>query len=1223
VAGVRIRTGYSFRAAVGLLPQAMARLVECKYPAAPITDRASTFGFVKWAKLAAKNNLRPCFGVELAVSADIHEKKNSTDYWTFLAIDDIAAVNKLVQLATSQFYYEAILNYEQASKAEGVIKVAGYRSDLTQFEPAENLYVSLAPSCSKGYIRDALNKGHQLAACSDNKWTSPTRDDQLLYETIIGRETSLQSYDQFLQTTDEWFASMKHKVDRSVAERAMANSLAILEQSTAQLRKSTLLTPEKPMTLRAMCEEGAKKLGCDLTDPVYAARLDRELALFAEKKFDDYIYIIADICQWSRARLLTGPARGSAAGSLSCYLLGITTIDSVRWGLIFERFVDVSRNDAPDIDIDFDPNHREEVLNYMCQKYGTDRVARIGSVALYKGSSSLNEAGAALRVPRWKCNAVSESLLKRSGGDARALDTLEDTFKSLPAGQDLLRDHPEMNIVTRMEGHPRHHSQHAAGVVITNEPAINYAAIDARTGTLMCDKKDAEDLNLLKIDCLGLTQLSTFAYALELAGLDRLALESIPLDDQGAFEILNEAKFCGIFQFNGMALQSIVKQFTVECFDDIVAITALARPGPLASGNAHEWVRRKNKVHEVTYPHDMFAPYLNDTLGIVLFQEQVMEISRNVGDLSWEDVSSLRKAMSKSLGKEYFDKFGDKWKAGAIAKGGEPEAMNKVWDALCSYGSWCLSGKTKLVNPHPNQYFSSQVITLKQLYDSGGIVPKSKCNRRQKLLSWVGAGLKPQPNIKVLYSGKKETWLVKTASGNNIRSTMQHAFMVHDFSFKQLSELSVGDSVMIKGSQQLTARKTKSGVGRGAHNRWPMERAGTPFLNGKRGNRAKVLKRDPICTRCHIKPTQEVHHKNFDHKDHRMSNLSGVCRKCHKKYHSEAGIVPVPYQKGKTVKPDEIVFIGDPKVEDVYDIEMPAPHHNFLANDFVVHNSFNKSHAVSYGIISYQCLWLKANFPFEFAAATLTNEADPDKQIMMLREMVQEGYDYIPIDTQKSTDKWTVGEVNGKRVLIGPFTNIKGVGAKTIDKILQARKDGRKLPAAVLKLVNESTNRLGSLFPIGDAFKRVLPNPDERGFKKPKRIKDIVILSQDYEVTVFCVLGKINPRDENEAVNVARRGGKVLVNEPTASLNLQLTDDTDTIFGKVSRWDYDRLAKEIVERGRTGKCLYVITGKVKGGSNSSFRMMKIESVTYVGDLVAVQEKKAESEEEQDEQLSMF
>lgn len=340
---IRVRTGYSFRAAVGNISEVMNRIVACGYACAPITDRASTFGWVRWSKLAKGCGLKPVFGVELAVVDDLQQKKNRTDYWSFIAVEDISFINRLVQLATSQFYYNAQLTYQQACSAEGVIKIAGYRSDLLQFEQSENLYVSLAPSCSKGYIRDALNKGHKLAACSDNKWTSPTRDDQLLYETIVGRESSLQSYDQHIQSPDEWFTSVQHKVDRSVAEQAMANSLAILQQSTAQLKKSTLLTPEKPMTLRAMCEEGANKLGCDLTDPIYAARLDRELELIEQKQFEDYFVILSDMVKFARANMIVGCARGSAAGSLVCYLLQITAVDSVRYNLLFERFLDVNR----------------------------------------------------------------------------------------------------------------------------------------------------------------------------------------------------------------------------------------------------------------------------------------------------------------------------------------------------------------------------------------------------------------------------------------------------------------------------------------------------------------------------------------------------------------------------------------------------------------------------------------------------------------------------------------------------------------------------------------------------------------------------------------------------------------------------------------------------------------------------------------------------------------
>lgn len=947
----RIRTGYSFRTATGKLELVMNRLVEAGYQYAPITDRASCFAWVRWAKYAKKAGLRPAFGIELGVTESLNAKKLTLDYWTFIAKDDLTDLNELFELATTQFRYEPLLTYEQAQSAKNLFKVVGHRSNLDLVEPAYDLFVSLSPSCAKGYIAKAQEKGHGLVACSDNKYT--TKDDLALYEVVCGRAASTQSYDQHIQSEAEWRKSIAHVVGEEAAQNAWLNANAILQASSATLQKGTLLTPEKPATLRAMCLEGAKKLACDLSNPVYQARLDKELGLIDEKKFEDYFYIIADLVQWARARMIVGPARGSSCGSLVCYLLEITTVDPIPYGLIFERFIDIHRDDLPDIDIDFSDQQRYLVFDYLKQKYGAERVVRLGAVSTYGAAAAMKEAGAALGVPKWRCDTVVESLLKRSSGDARALDSLGDTFLTMPAGQELIKDFPEMLIAAKMEGHPRHYTQHAAGIVITQQKVSKYVAVDRRTGAAQCDKKDAEELNLLKIDALGLTQLSVFEYALELAGLPRLTLETIPKDDAAALKSLDDGKFSGIFQFNGQALQSIVKQFEVKSLDDIVSVTALARPGPLASGGAHEWVKRKNGVHSVSYPHPIFEPYLKDTMGIVLYQEQVMEIGRNIGDLSWGDVTALRKAMSKSLGKEYFDQFGDRWKLGAVAKGGDPKTMDKVWDDLCAYGSW----------------------------------------------------------------------------------------------------------------------------------------------------------------------------------------------------------------------------------------------------------SFNKSHAVAYGLISYQCCWLKAHYPFEFAAASLTHEKDPDKQLQLLREMVSEGYNYIPVDPQRSTDKWTVGLKDGKRCLVGPFTNVKGIGPKTISTILSARARGEKLPAKALKLMASGKTTIDSLSPIADAFKKALPDPAERNIHTPPtRIKDITIRGEDYDVLIFCVLSKINPRDENEAVNIARRGGKVMTGDLTASLNLQLTDDTDTIFGKVSRWSYKELGKPVVDRGQPGKCLYAIKGTVRGGDPNSFRMVMIKNIRFISDI---------------------
>lgn len=682
----------------------MSRLKEIGAPYAPITDRASTFGFYKWSKLCAKEGLKPVFGVELAVTRETGEKRPPSDYWTFIAQDTLGPINRLVELATNQFYFKPLLTYSQAINAEGVTKICGTRPMFNWDDDEEmadvlagGVHFPLSPSASLAVVNRALAAGMKPVATSDNRFVRP--EDFIFYETLVGRNADSEPTDQFIQSAEQWRQSVKYLASPEVIEAAEANSAAIAEACSASVQKATLPTPDKPQTLQAMCALGAEELGVDLSNPTYAARLARELTLIKDKGFEDYFYIVADIVQWARKQMIVGPARGSSCGSLACYLMKITTIDPIPNGLIFERFIDVNRNDLPDIDIDFSDQQRHLVFEYITNKFGADKVARLGTVANFHPRSAMQECGGALGVPRWETDAVADVLIERSSGDSRALDTLLDTFENTDAGRKLLEKHPQMKIAVRFEGHPRHHSQHAAGVVLSERPITDYVAIDSRTGATMCDKKDAEEgYGLLKIDALGLTQLSIFEDALALAGLPRDHLEGLPMDDPKAFEVINKQQWAGIFQFNGLALQSLAKQTKTVAFEDIVNITALARPGALTSGGATEWITRKNLIQRGTirredlqYPHPLFKPHLEETLGVVTYQEQVMNIGREIGDLSWEDVTLLRKAMSKSLGKEYFDQFGDRWKAGARLKGIPDDVLTKVWDDLCAYGAWCFN----------------------------------------------------------------------------------------------------------------------------------------------------------------------------------------------------------------------------------------------------------------------------------------------------------------------------------------------------------------------------------------------------------------------------------------------------------------------------------------------------------------------------------------------------
>lgn len=945
---MRIRTGYSFKFAVGHLEEVAKRIAELQWEKAPISDRNSTFGFNRWTKLCKKLNMKPVYGVEIGIVKELGEKKPTPDYWTFFAIDSISAVNELVALATANSSKEPLLTYNQALAVVGVVRIMGERTDLESvaFDLPAHTYLALSPSTSMQAYNSAVELGIPLLLTPDNVYTN--KGDTEFYRVALDRRANVQIHSQHITSDYEIAENINWFVPNAAIIKARDNRAQMLALCKAELRKAEMLVPERPQTLLAMCIDGAKRLGVDLEDPVYKARLERELALIKEKNFEDYFYIIVDMIAWAKQRMIVGPARGSSCGSLVCYLTDITTIDPIKYDLIFERFIDINRTDLPDIDIDFSDTRREQVFQYMEQKYGEERVARLGTVGMFKPRSALKASAIALNIPEFRIDKLLSSIVQRSSGDARALQAIEDTLKDTAIGREMIDDYPEIKIAGRLEGHPANASQHAAGIVVTQYPVKEYIAVDSRTRSAMCDKKDAEDLEALKIDALGLTQLSIFERTLELIGVPSVSgwLEKLPTDDQAAFDVLNKKHFAGVFQFAGGALQSLIKQVKrIDHIEDIISITALARPGPMATGGAGAWVRRRTGQEVVQYPHPLFEPTLRGTLGVVMYQEQVMQIGREIGDLSWGDVTALRKAMSKSLGKEFFDQFGDRWKAAAEKKGIERHVLDKVWDDLCAYGSW----------------------------------------------------------------------------------------------------------------------------------------------------------------------------------------------------------------------------------------------------------AFNRSHAVAYGIVSYWCCWLKAHHPVEFAAATLDAESEPSKQIKLLREIADEGIDYVPFDPEVSTDRWVIATRGDKKILVGPLTSVSGIGPAAVNEIISARKRGQPIRPALMKKMTGAKTEIDTLFPVRAAVKRLVPNLAAIGIVSEP--VPIVQVQTDWQgdVMIIGVVRKIAPKDENEEVNVAKRGYKL--DGPTRAINLFFYDDTDEIFCKVSRFDFARLQAEVLEKGRVGKSIYAVKGKV----NPHFRMISVKQIRYLGE----------------------
>lgn len=683
------RTEYSFRMAYGHLEKVFQANEGSGFIG--ICDRHGTWGHVAFQKFCLKNNLKPVFGVELILVDDaelLEQQPSSIVRFIAKNSDGLQEMYNLVSESTrdKHHYYTPRIGVKQHLKtlSNNVYIVTSKPIELDHYD---NVLLDLGPVTRPEGIKWAKEKGIRPIASSDNYYPRPEHKDA--YEVCIGAKAEDKT--TAMHILNEWEWDMEVKAPADFKQLALDTAKAVAEEVDVHLPKAKLVKHDDPRTLEQICREGAVSRGIDLNDPVYAARLKRELDLIAEKQFEDYFYLIADMIVEAKKTMLVGPARGSSCGSLVCYLLYITDIDPIPYNLLFERFIDINRKDLPDIDIDFPDSKRDQVFEYLKVKYGHDCVAQLGTVNRYKAKSTIGDVAKELNIPLSDVDDLKDAILERSGGDSRANFCIIDTFKSLDIGKKTLEKYPELIIAADIEAHARHSGKHAAGLIVTAEPVNRYCSVDYQTGAAQVDKYDAEELDLLKIDALGLRTLSVIEDCLDQIGKSNDWLLNYPLDDQKAFDVLNNGRFTGIFQFEGSALQALANQMKVNQFEDVVALTALARPGPLVSGMANEWIQRRIGNSAVSFEHKMLEEILSYNYGIVVYQEDIMRIAREIGQLTWEDVSSLRKAMSKSLGKEFFDQYKIKFLAGAEVNNYPVKDAENLWDKMNTFGSWAFN----------------------------------------------------------------------------------------------------------------------------------------------------------------------------------------------------------------------------------------------------------------------------------------------------------------------------------------------------------------------------------------------------------------------------------------------------------------------------------------------------------------------------------------------------
>lgn len=669
---LRCRTEFTFRQTFGPVPRVAAAIKELGAPAAGIVD-GGTWGHVRWAKAAAAQGFKPLFGTEFSVTLPDGRKPQA---WA-LAEDTRAFYRFSTALRAKDSDPLALLR-----ESKGVIRFAG--AALTDPDTFDYIDINPAsPVAQRFALALARRTGKPLVLSSANFYPQPT--DYAAFMSIGGREATTP---QHILSEQELRAALRI-LDDDAWKQAVRNTHEVAERCAGALPTAPLIHVDGD--LRALAEEGRRNrlsLGHLASWPQeYEDRLQRELSAIEAKNFESYFIVVADLIAWAKERMLVGPGRGSSAGSLLCYLLGITEVDPIPHGLLFERFIDLTRKDLPDIDIDFSDTKRDQCFDYLAEKYGRNCVARIGNVNTLKPRSVMAEVCKRFGIPDKERFELLNVLIEYSSGDSRYGKGLEDTLNNTDIGRRFMGRNPKAVVMSEVENHAWHTGVHAAGVIVCNVPVDEYCTVGA-DGVAHIDKPDSEYLNLLKIDALGLRTLGIIedthcVTAEELYGLK--------LDDPKVLEVFNQRKYTGIFQFEGQSQRTISAQVHVDNFKTVDHLTALARPGPLGGGATGKYIARKAGQEPVTYTHPALEELLADTYGVVLYQEQVMRIVRDIGKFSWDETTVIRKAMSGRKGKEYFDQQGAKFIAGAAQDKIDGEVAQDIWNEICNFGAWGMN----------------------------------------------------------------------------------------------------------------------------------------------------------------------------------------------------------------------------------------------------------------------------------------------------------------------------------------------------------------------------------------------------------------------------------------------------------------------------------------------------------------------------------------------------
>ena len=721
---------YSLLDGVPSPEELVQRAAELDMPALALTDHDALYGAPRFVQAARQAGIKPILAAELTLT-------NGGGCLTLLAENDAGYANlcRLITLARrDQEKGFASLPWRLlADHTQGLIALSGSRrseiarallaGDMDKAKHAAERFASLFGRGSFllemqrhhergdrklniGLSKLADSLGLRLIATGNVHYLSP--DDAPLHDvlTCIRHRTPLDRANGLLRNNAEYYFRSPAEMSALFAEwpDALRATLDIAERCNAHLPTGPQTMPRPPIPdgvvsieyLRHLCEQGIERKGIrPKAQDAYRATLDRELTIIAEQHLADYFLVVWDLVRYSRSQDILCQGRGSAANSLVAYLLDITPIDPLSAGLVFERFLSRERATAPDIDLDFSADRREEAIQYLYRQYGHDHAAMACTVSTFGARQAIRDVGMVLGFPDETLDRVSESIDTHSASSLLNSSSLRSVFGSQldsPRWQQFLK------LAAALDNYPRHLGIHNGGMILSGSQLaaqipIEPAALEERT-VIQWDKDSLEMMGWIKLDVLGLRALSAISDACEMIRLrtgGRPDLVSLRFDDPQVYAMIRRGETVGVFQVESRAQASLIPRFKPRNIADLTVQIALIRPGPVQANMVRPFLRRREGAEKVEYLHPLLKRALEETLGVILFQEQVLRVARDAAGFTLGEGELLRRALGHKRASEQIETFRQKFLDGAAAKGIPQAIAEQIFTQLKAFGGYSFS----------------------------------------------------------------------------------------------------------------------------------------------------------------------------------------------------------------------------------------------------------------------------------------------------------------------------------------------------------------------------------------------------------------------------------------------------------------------------------------------------------------------------------------------------